>query len=212
MKTNQLIDALANDAGAVQPHILERRIAIAVVAGLTFAFILMAVVFGFREDFRDAFVAVLLKAGFGVAAAAAVVPLLLEVARPNTNARRAFRPAVLFAAASVALAVISFLLTPADSRTAAWFGGGGVPECLYRIPLLAAPIAIALFFAVSELGPTRLSLAGAAIGGVSGGLASIAYAACCPMDSMLYVASWYLAAILFCAAIGSIVIGRALRW
>jgi hypothetical protein len=32
------------------------------------------------------------------------------------------------------------------------------------------------------------------------------------MDSALYVASWYLAAIAFCAAVGAVVIGRALKW
>jgi hypothetical protein len=32
------------------------------------------------------------------------------------------------------------------------------------------------------------------------------------MDSVLYVASWYLAAVLLCAAAGALVIGRALKW
>ncbi|HCK85066.1 MAG TPA: anti-sigma F factor [Hyphomonadaceae bacterium] len=171
----------------------------------------MAALFGVRADFGDAFVAVLLKVGFGLAAAAAAAPLLLELARPNTRARHVAIPAFLFAAASTAIAFLAFLVTPAEARMESWLGGG-VPECLYRIPLLAAPIAIALFLAVRGLGPTRLSLAGAAIGAVSGSLAAIAYASCCPMDSALYVASWYLAAILFCAAVGAVLVGRALKW
>jgi len=211
MKTDRLIDALASEADVVRPGLAERRIAIASGVGLLLALLLVAVVFGFRSDVATAATSVALKAVFGVMASIAAAPLLLEVARPNTNAMRAAAPAALFALASVVLAMVMFLLTPPDVRVFSWFGGG-VPECLYRIPLLAAPIAAALYFAVRGLGPTRLSLAGAAIGGVSGALGAIAYATCCPMDSALYVASWYLAAILFCAALGAIVIGRALKW
>jgi hypothetical protein len=144
-------------------------------------------------------------------AAAAAAPLLFELARPNTRVKHVLAPAIGFAGASVAIATAAYMLTTPDGRMAAWFGGG-VPECLYRIPLLAIPIAAALVFAVRGLGATRLTLAGGAIGAVSGSLAAIAYASCCPMDSALYVASWYLAAILFCAAIGAPVIGRALKW
>lgn len=211
MKTDQLVDALARDAGAVPRGVVERRIVLAAGAGLAASLALMAALFGVRADFGDAFVAVLLKVGFGLAAAAAAAPLLLELARPNTRARHVAIPAFLFAAASTAIAFLAFLVTPAEARMESWLGGG-VPECLYRIPLLAAPIAIALFLAVRGLGPTRLSLAGAAIGAVSGSLAAIAYASCCPMDSALYVASWYLAAILFCAAVGAVLVGRALKW
>lgn len=211
MKTDQLVEALARDAGPARRGVVERRIVIAAGAGLTLSLVMMAVLFGVRADFDQAFVAVLLKVGFGLAAAAAAAPLLLELARPNTRARDAALPALLFAAGSVAIAFIAFAVTPAEARMGSWLGGG-VPECLYRIPLLAIPIAAALFVAVRGLGATRLTLAGATIGALSGSLAAIAYANCCPMDSALYVASWYLAAILFCAAVGALVIGRALKW
>lgn len=184
---------------------------IAAGAGLTLSLVLMAALFGVRADFDQAFVAVILKVGFGLAAAAAAAPLLLELARPNARARHAALPALLFAAGSVAIAFVACLVTPAEARMGSWLGEG-VPECLYRIPLLAIPIAAALLVAVRGLGATRLTLAGATIGALSGSLAAIAYANCCPMDSALYVASWYLAAILFCAAAGALVIGRALKW
>ncbi len=211
MKTDRLIAALASEADIVRSGVAERRIAIASGTGLAVALVMVATVFGFRSDIGGAVAAMSLKGAFGLAAAFAAAPLLLEVARPNTNAMRAAAPAGMFALASLVLAVIMFLITPPDARVHSWIGGG-VPECLYRIPLLAVPIAVALYFAVRGLGPTRLSLAGAAIGGVSGALGAIAYATCCPMDSALYVASWYLAAILFCAAVGAVVVGRALKW
>jgi hypothetical protein len=211
MKTDRLFDALARDTGATPGHIAERRLALAGIVGLGVAFVMVATIFGVREDLGRSVTIVLLKAAFGVAALAAALPLLLELARPNTSARRAAAPAALFAAASIAIAVSAYLVTPPAARMAAWVGGD-MPECLYRIPLLAVPIAVALFLAVRGLGPTRLTLAGAAIGAVSGSIAAIAYASCCQMDSALYVASWYLAAILFCAAVGAVAIGRVLKW
>ena len=211
MKTEKLVEALSRDAGSVPRGIAERRIAMGAAAGLTVALALVPAAFGFRSDLGDALPALLLKAAFGIAAAAAATPLLLELVRPNVRVRQVTLPALAFAALSVAIAVVAFLVAPPEARAAAWLGGG-VPECLYRIPVLAIPIAAALFLAVRGLGATRLSLAGAAIGAVSGSLAAIAYASCCPMDSALYVATWYLAAILFCAAVGAVVIGRALKW
>jgi len=211
MKTDLLVKALAREAGPVPRGVVERRVTLAAGAGLAFSLVLMTVAFGVRADFADAFSAVLLKMMFGLAAAAAAAPLLLELARPSTRARHAAVPAIAFAALSLVIAIVAFVLTPAEARMSSWLGGG-VPECLYRIPLLAIPIATTLFLAVRDLGATRLTLAGAAIGAVSGSLAAIAYANCCPMDSALYVASWYLAAVLFCAGIGALVVGRALRW
>lgn len=211
MKTDQLISALARDAGAEQRGLVERRIMLAAGIGLAIAILLVPLLFGFRGDFGVSLPVVLLKAGFALTAAAAAAPLLFELARPNTRIRHVLAPAAIFAVASVAIAGASFVLTPPEMRMHAWLGAG-VPECLYRIPLLAVPIAVALILAVRGLGATRLTLAGAAIGAVSGALAAIAYASCCPMDSALYVASWYLGAILFCAAIGAIAARHALKW
>ncbi len=103
------------------------------------------------------------------------------------------------------------VLTPLDLRMSAWTSDQ-FPECLYRIPLLSLPIAMALTLAVRGLGATRLTLAGSAIGAVSGSLAAIVYAGCCPADSILYVVSWYLASVLLCAAAGAVVLSRMLKW
>lgn len=211
MKTENLVAALARGAGAQKRGVVERRIVIAAGLGLAAAIGLVPLLFGFRDDLGDSIPVVLLKGAFGLTAAAAAAPLLFELARPNTQIRHVLAPAMVFAVASGILAAAAFLITPPEARMHAWLGGG-VPECLYRIPLLAVPIAAALTLAVRGLGATRLTLAGAAIGATSGALAAVVYASCCPMDSALYVASWYLAAILFCAAAGALMIRPALRW
>lgn len=211
MRTDEFVAALARGAGPERRLVVEKRVLIAAGAGLAAAILLVPILFGFRSDVGDSLLVVLLKAGFALIGVAAAAPLLLELARPNARIKHVLAPVALFAVASVALAAAAYIITPPEARMYAWFGGG-VPECLYRIPLLAAPVAVALTFAVRGLGATRLTLAGAAIGAVSGALAAIAYASCCPMDSALYVASWYLAAILFCAGVGALVIARALKW
>ncbi|MBL8531151.1 MAG: DUF1109 family protein, partial [Hyphomonadaceae bacterium] len=60
--------------------------------------------------------------------------------------------------------------------------------------------------------PTRLALAGAAIGAISGGVGAMAYAMYCPTDSVAFVTTWYSLAIALCAAIGAGVGSRLLRW
>lgn len=211
MKTDHLIDALARNAGPEKRWTAEWRIAIGATVGLAAAIFVVPALFGFRSDLGDSIDAVGLKAAFGVLAAGAAMPLLLELVRPNTRIRHVVTPTLLFLLVSAVVAGMAYVTTPPEMRMHDWLGGG-IPECLYRIPLLALPIATALYFAVRGLGATRLTLAGAAIGVVSGALASIAYASCCPMDSALYVASWYVVAILFCAIIGAVFIRFALKW
>jgi hypothetical protein len=211
MRTDEFVAALARGAGPEKRGVVERRLLIASGVGLAAAIFLVPMLFGFRSDLGNSLLVVLLKAGFALIGVAAAAPLLVELARPNARIKHVLTPAALFAVASVALAAAAYIITPPEARMYAWFGDG-VPECLYRIPLLAIPVAVALTFAVRGLGATRLTLAGAAIGAVSGAIAAIAYASCCPMDSALYVASWYLTAILFCAGVGALVIARALRW
>jgi hypothetical protein len=60
--------------------------------------------------------------------------------------------------------------------------------------------------------PTRLALAGAAIGAFAGGVGAMAYAMYCPTDSVAFVTTWYTVAIAVCAALGALVGSKFLRW
>jgi hypothetical protein len=80
------------------------------------------------------------------------------------------------------------------------------------IPILATPTAVGLVMLVRTFAPTRLTMAGAAIGAAAGGVGAMVYARYCPVDSMAFVATWYALAIALCAAIGSVVASRFLRW
>jgi hypothetical protein len=120
-------------------------------------------------------------------------------------------PSLLVIAGSLAAAAVALAMTAPELRMSAWLAGG-FPECLRRIPILATPVAAALLFVARGLAPTRLTLAGAALGGLSGAIAAVAYSWFCPVDSLAYVATWYLASILLCAALGALFGRWLLRW
>ena len=90
-----------------------------------------------------------------------------------------------------------------ERRMEAWMGGA-FPWCVVLIPILAAPTAALLVWFMRAFAPTRLTLTGAAIGALSGGVGAMAYAMYCPTDSVAFVTTWYALAIAVCAALGAV--------
>lgn len=89
--------------------------------------------------------------------------------------------------------------------------GGGVPNCLWQSPLIAAPTGAALLFALRRFGPTRLGVAGMTAGAVASALSAIPYSLFCPVDFAPYVATWYTVAFAICGALGALGGSRLLR-
>ncbi len=211
MKTDALISALAQDIQPVRLTPIWRRFAAASLVGAALAGLTVWVVFGVREHLSDAMFAVLAKSAYCLAAVAAAAPLAYILSQPNTRARNWIVPAILLILSSLSVAGLVVAMSPTEQRLSVWLAGG-FPECLRRIPMLAAPVAVALLFVVRGLSPTRLTLAGAAVGGLAGAIAAVAYSWFCPVDSIAYVATWYLASILLCAALGAVFGRWLLRW
>jgi hypothetical protein len=175
---------------------------------VAFAFIAFA---GARPDFATALPATALKTGFGVLAFLALAPLVARAIAPNVRLRDKILFTIALVALAGALTLYALATAPEALRWTLWTGGG-VPDCLIRIPLIAGPIAAALFVTARKFGPTRLSAAGAALGATAGALAIIPYSLFCPIDSVAYVATWYTVSIAICAAVGALAATRALRW
>ncbi len=211
MKTDALISALAQDIQPVQLTPIWRRFAAASLVGAALAGLAVWVVFGVREHLSEVMSAVLTKSAYCLAAVAVAAPLAYTLSQPNTRVRGWIGPALLLIVASLSVAGVIVATSPAEQRLSVWLAGG-FPECLRRIPMLAAPVAVALLFVARGLSPTRLTLAGAAIGGLAGAIAAVAYSWFCPVDSVAYVATWYLAAILLCAGLGAALGRWLLRW
>jgi hypothetical protein len=107
--------------------------------------------------------------------------------------------------------LIELATAPAGSWARRWLGQNAA-HCVSLIPLLSLPSLPCFFFALRRAAPMRPSLAGAAAGLLSGGIAATLYALTCPDDSPLFIATWYSIAIGTVAGISAIVGSRWLRW
>jgi hypothetical protein len=84
--------------------------------------------------------------------------------------------------------------------------------CPFLIAMLSTPIFIATFWALRDLAPTRLPLAGAAAGLFSGSLGALVYTLHCPEMEAPFIGTWYLLGIVIPTVIGILSGPRLLRW
>jgi hypothetical protein len=212
MKTDDLIRALSADLGP-RPRSLGSRFAAMILPGFLLAVALFLVVLGPRPDiaamagdlrFTFKFVVTLSLVAFSA-------PLALQLVRPGAQTR-----ARLLAVATVpAILLVGVAMELTSSPPSLWMMkliGSNAVHCLMTIPLLALPILVAALIALREGAPTRPALAGLVAGLVAGGLGAAVYAAHCPDDSPLFVATWYSISIAFVATVGGISGRWVLRW
>ncbi|KAA5601989.1 NrsF family protein [Blastochloris sulfoviridis] len=211
MRTDDLISALAADH-AVEPG-PRGLVAAAIAVGVAVAAVLFVVALGVRPDAVAALGTPRFPLKFVLTLALAVTAtrLLLALARPGADPRRAARwlalPTILVFVALVA----ELLAVPADAWSARLVGRNAA-VCLVAIPSLAiAPVA-ALFVALRRTAPTAPARTGAVAGLAAGALAATLYAAHCPDDSPLFVATWYGLSVALVTVAGAALGVRLLRW
>lgn len=212
MKTDHLIDMLARGVEPAERTRWVRRLALTLAVGLGVAVLLVTLGLGVRPDLGGAArMPVMMKAMFAAAAAAAMLPLAVRLMKPGRPLGWRIGAVLLFVGVSVVATLIALMGEAPEDRMAAWMGGG-FPWCVVIVPVLAAPTAAGLLWLMRAFAPTRLTLAGAAIGALSGGIGAMAYAMYCPVDSVAFVTTWYVVAIAICAALGAVIGARILRW
>ncbi len=213
MKTDDLITMLATGPVAVQPHAVARRYAGALGAGVLGATLLMATLLRVRPDL-DA--AVLLPMfWFKVAfVASLVVASLLAVSRLSRPGARLARLPALLALPVLAMWLLAlFVLSRADStERSLLFYGQTWNSCPLLIAMLSAPVFAGVLWAMKGLAPTRLRLAGAMAGLLSGATGALVYCLHCPEIEAPFIAFWYLLGMLIPTAVGAVVGPRFLRW
>jgi len=212
VKTSELIAALAADP-IPEPVRIGRRIVAALALGLAGAFALYALAVGPRPDLSAALGTVRFNLKFLDALALALPSLMLLArlarpeARPGALALWLFAPLALLAAG----VAVELIVVPAGE----WLPrlvGHNMRYCTTMIPMMAAPILMALIWAMRAGAPQHPGWTGALAGAASAGLASFLYASHCPDDSPLFVATWYPLAWLVCAAAGAWAGRRFLAW
>ena len=211
MRTDDLIEALARGIEPAERPRWRRNLAVTLLAGLAAAAVLLAIWLGVRPDIGVARMPVMMKAMFSALCAAAVLPAVVRLMQPGRPLGWRIGAVLLFAALCAVVTVAALMGEMPERRWEAWMGGA-FPWCVVLIPILAAPTAALLVWFMRAFAPTRLTLTGAAIGALSGGVGAMAYAMYCPTDSVAFVTTWYALAIAVCAALGAALGARLLRW
>jgi hypothetical protein len=212
MKTSDLIEALAADPRP-QGLSLAVRFYIALGIGTAVSACLFMAIAGPRSNFAISLQSLRFDLKF-IDTIALVLPaallcwrLLRPDAAPGGLAMAFLAPLLLLAAGVVG----ELIFVPRDLWGARMVGTNAV-HCLTIVPLLSmAPLA-ALLFVMRGGAPQSPRLAGALAGLASAGVAATFYAANCPDDSPLFVASWYPLATLIVVAVGAFAGDRLLRW
>jgi hypothetical protein len=215
MKTEELIAVLSRATQPDAPKSPLRRFGLVSLIGLLIGLIVLKLSYGFRPDIGIAAPIVALKAGMSALIATCALGVAQKLAGPSLSGdgqlRRALAPLAVLIGELLVLGLVTLANTQSGQRFEA-FMGGGFPWCILTIPALGLPCAIGLLWVVRDCAPTRLALAGASIGAVSGGLGAMVYAMFCPVDSVAFVTIWYVAGIGVSAAIGALLGQRLLRW
>jgi hypothetical protein len=101
--------------------------------------------------------------------------------------------------------------TPRSSwSTRLW--GNSPGACFLCVTALSLPILAATLVALRDGAPSHPRLCGAMAGLLAGGIAAALYTLHCPEDSLLFVASWHVPAVLTVTLFGALAAGRWLRW
>ena len=212
MKTDKLIDMLARGNAPAEKLRWKRKLAITLLVGLVVGVVLVAIGLGVRPDIGAARMPVMWKTIFAATAAVVMLPLALQLMRPGRPLGWRIGAVVVFFALCALATIIALMGEMPERRWEAWMGGAAFPWCVVLIPVIAAPTAALLVWLMRAFAPTRLAMAGAAIGALSGGVGAMAYAMYCPTDSVAFVTTWYALAIAVCAALGALIVSKFLRW
>ena len=105
------------------------------------------------------------------------------------------------------------VLTRADAaQRVGLFFGDTWNSCPFLVAMLSAPVFVAVVWAMKGLAPTRLRLAGAAAGLLSGAVGALVYCLHCPELDAPFIGIWYLLGMLIPTAVGALLGPRLLRW
>lgn len=211
MKTEQLLDMLARDAGPAPRAAVARRLAPAMLFGVVCSSLLALWLVGPQpaENFQTP--APWIKLAYAITLAVGAGLLTSRLARPVS---RLLPPRLLvwITVGTMALVGTAVLgLTPPDERLQAVLGQTWL-KCPWTLMGLSLPALAGILWAVRGLAPTHPRQAGWAAGLLAGALGAAGYALACPESSTTFVAIWYTMGILITALIGRWLGPHVLRW
>jgi hypothetical protein len=213
MNTDDLVVLLAKGAGPVEPDVVTRRFAIALGWGLFGSTLAMAITLGVRPDIADVLLLPMFwfKLLFPASVASTALYAAIRLARPGVRLGKAPGMLVALFATVWALGIFALLNAAPGERRSMIFGDTWM-DCLVGVPLLSIPVFIAAMWAMKDLAPTRLWLAGSAAGLLAGGVSAAVYALHCPELEAPFIAIWYVIGMFIPTVAGALIGRRLLRW
>ncbi|SDJ48416.1 DUF1109 domain-containing protein [Variovorax sp. OV700] len=213
MKTDDLVAMLATGSTAAPRRAAGRRLAFALLAALPLSFAILFTEYGLRRDLVQAMFWPMfwVKVLFPLCIAVAAFVMVQRLARPGVQVRRAWLGVAVPVLAVWVLAAMAWFNAPPQERMPLLMGESW-RVCALSIGLMALPVFAAALMALKGLAPTRPALAGAAAGGLAGGVGAAVYALHCMELTAPFLAVWYVSGIALPVLVGAVLGPRLLRW
>ena len=211
MKTDELIAALATNAGPAPRAVVARRLAPAMAFGVLASAALALSLLGPVNALVLLGTALMIKLMYAAAlgiSAAWLTGQLSRPAAPSIGAARAVVGVVITMASAGWLSL--FATGPGERLNHAL--GDSWAVCPWAVFVLSLPALAATLWAVRGLAPTRPRATGLAAGLLAGAAGAAGYALACVETSTMFVAIWYTLGIALCGALGAALGPRVLRW
>lgn len=213
MKTEDFIDMLATGITTVEKNVAARRYAMAIGFGALGSTLLMVTLLGVRPDIVESaqLAKFWIKLGFVGCLAGASLFAVLRLSKPGV--RLGMAPSALATPVAVMWVFALFVMNAAEpAQRVKLFLGETWAVCPFLIAMLSVPVFAMVIWAMKGLAPTRLGLAGAAAGFLSGATGALVYCLHCPEMEAPFLGVWYLLGMLIPTVVGAMSGRRLLRW
>ena len=212
MRTDDLIVDLSDRLEPVRHGALTRMLAVAVLLGLIGSAILMLSALGLRRDFSLAIASfgMWTKLVYTFTIAAVGFWLVERAGRPGADMALPVRVLVVPVLIILLLAAAQLLAPGADVTHLIL--GHSSRVCAFLVTFTALPTLAASFWALRQMAPTRLTLAGMVAGLFAGAAGAFVYSFHCTEGSAPFIGIWYSLGIALTAVIGGILGRSLLRW
>lgn len=213
MKTDQLIETLAQEVKPVPRNAVGMRLTLGALIGVPISTALVMMTLGARPDLSSAMhgFAFWMKWSYTLSLSAIAIYATARLARPNAGRLRMLWLIAIPVTVLAGVGIMELVRTPQSEWFAMWLGHSWT-KCPWLVLGLAMPIFIGLLWSFRRLAPTRLRAAGAAAGLAAGAFAATVYCLHCPEVSAIFVLTWYTLGILLAASVGAVLGPRLLRW
>jgi hypothetical protein len=209
MKTPELIASLASDLPPSRRRFSPRLALLTSLASLISLGAILVLLSRSPHLAHGPTATVLVTALSGLTLAAGAFWAVVQLSYPDSRVGFAW----LFLPAAILLAGLGLELSQAPrSSWSARFWGGNPLTCFLCVTALSLPILAAALLAIREGAPAQPRLCGAAAGLLASGVAAALYTLHCPENSLLFIASWHVLAVMAVALCGALAAERILRW